>query len=121
MGEIVMLKHLVKLAVLVGIGYGCFRGYEAWEASRTPLDRAELAMLAGRMPDAIDQLQVALRQDPTNQRIQLMLAEAYDRNGQKTAAAAMYREAQNLLNDPEQSVSMRRHRERFAILRASGY
>ena len=120
-GSCNMFKHLFTLVVLAGIGYGCYLGYEKWQESLTPLDRAESALTARNFSDAVIQLQYANSQDPSNMRIMLMLAEAHYGNNQKSAAAALYRKAESLINDPEQSVSMRRHRERFAILRGSGY
>lgn len=116
-----MFKNLLTLAVLCGLGYGCYAGYEQYQASRTALDLGESALSAHAYSDAVEYLGQALREDPTNMRIMLMLAESYARTGQKAEAAAMYRQAETLLNDPEQSVSMRRHRERYSVLRGEGY
>ncbi len=116
-----MFKNLLMLAVLGGIGYGCYAGYERYQASRTALDLGESAMTAHEYDDASSYLEQALREEPSNMRIMLMLGEAYVRTNRKPEAAAMYRMAQTLLNDPEQSVSMRRHRERYAVLQGEGY
>lgn len=116
-----MFKNLLTLAALCGLGYGCYAGYEHYQASRTAFDLGESALSARQYSDAARYLEQALREDPGNMRIMLMLGEAYTRANRKVEAAAMYRAAEPLLNDPEQSVSMRRHRERFAVLRGEGY
>lgn len=116
-----MFKNLLMLAALGGIGYGCYAGYERYQASRTALDLGESAMTSHEYADAAAYLEQALREDPSNMRIMLMLGEAYVRTNRKVEAAAMYRLAETMLNDPEQSVSMRRHRERYAVLRGEGY
>lgn len=116
-----MFKNLLTLAVLCGIGYGCYAGYEQYQASRTALDLGESAMSSHEYADAAGYLEQALRENPSNMRIMLMLGEAYARTNRKPEAAAMYRMAEPMLNDPEQSVSMRRHRERFAVLQSEGY
>ena len=116
-----MFKHLLMLAVLGGIGYGCYAGDEQYQASRTALDFGESALTSHQYDDASTYLEQALREDPSNMRIMLMLGEAYVRTNRKPEAAAMYRMAQTLLNDPEQSVSMRRHRERYAVLQGEGF
>lgn len=116
-----MFKNLLTLAVLGGIGYGCYAGYEQYQASRTALDLGESAMSSHEYVDACGYLEQALREDPSNMRIMLMLGESYMRSNRKPESAAMYRAAEPLLNDPEQSVSMRRHRERFAVLQGEGY
>lgn len=116
-----MFKNLLMLAVLGGIGYGCYAGYEQYQASRTALDLGESALTSHQYDDASTYLEQALREDPSNMRIMLMLGEAYVRTNRKPEAAAMYRMAQTLLNDPEQSVSMRRHRERYAVLQGEGF
>ncbi len=116
-----MFKNLLTLAILGGIGYGCYMGYEKYQASRSELDLGESAMSERDYSTAIDHLEAALREDPNNMRIMLMLGESYARASRKPEAVAMYRQAEPLLNDPEQSVSMRRHRERFAVLQGEGY
>lgn len=116
-----MFKNLLTLAVLGGIGYACYAGYEHYQASRSALDLGESAMTSHNYVDAAAYFEQALREQPSNMRIMLMLGEAYMRSNRKPEAAAMYRLAEALLNDPEQSVSMRRHRERYAVLRGEGY
>ena len=84
-------------------------------------DIAESLMQSKNYEDAIPHLERARRQQPGNTAVVLMLAECYDRNGQKQQAAACYRSVEPTLNDASQAVSLRRAKERYAVLRASGY
>lgn len=115
------MKFLITLVVLAAIGYGGWIGYEKFQSSRSDQDIAESLMQSKNYEDAIPHLERARRQQPGNTAVVLMLAECYDRNGQKQQAAACYRSVEPTLNDASQAVSLRRAKERYAVLRASGY
>lgn len=113
-------RGLLNLALVAAIGYGGYVGYQRWQQQRDPRDIAEECMELGRYESATYYLEIARDQFPEDQMVVLHLAESCDRSGDKLRALRLYESVEDVLNDVGSSVSLRRHRERFARLRASG-
>ncbi len=92
-------------------------GVRAVAVRASSLDQGLSALQSGDYEQAVVLLERARQEEPENVGIALHLASAYDKAGDPRRAVSAYESAESLLNDPDQSVSMRRHRERFAILK----
>lgn len=112
-----MSRLLVKIVLLAGISYAGWRLWEARNEPDTPLDLGRQAMADSDYASAIVLLEDAAAQDPGDLAIQLDLATCYDRMGDRSSALACYLVARPLLDEPgSESMTMRRHRDRFAVL-----
>jgi thioredoxin-like negative regulator of GroEL len=115
------MRSFLTLLVLAAIGYCGFLGYQKWQESRDPADVGKSAMESKDFASAIPYLEKARRLRPADQTIVLQLAECYFRTGDKARSISYYSTVENLINDPNQAVAMRKHRERVSTLRAAGF
>lgn len=115
-----MKSTLTTLAVICALAWG---GLHAWRAysNVSPLTRAEWAMGSGDYETAIAFYEEAETLQPGNLRIRVQLAECHDRLGDKATAAALYKQARVVLNDPDAPASIEYHRDRLATLESLGY
>jgi tetratricopeptide (TPR) repeat protein len=58
-------------------------------------------MISGQLDKAIERLNTVVSNEPSNAEAMLMLAEAYERKGDKEQAISWYKKAKNLITTPE--------------------
>lgn len=115
-----MKSTLTTLAVLCALAWGGLRAWHAYQ-NISPWTRAQWCMESGEYEKAIEHLRDAETQDPNDMRVQVALAECYDRLGDKATAAKVYKEVRPVIEDPEAPPEMEYHRDRLAILESLGY
>lgn len=112
-----MLRLVVR-----GIAVGAIAaaGWWAWQRHQIPDTSLELGrqrMTVGDFSSAVPLLEDAAAHEPDDLSIQLDLATCYDRLGDFSSALACYMIARPLLDESApDSVTIRRHRDRFAVL-----
>lgn len=116
-----MVKHLIRIAIVLGLIWAGVRGYEQWQRGMDDVDRADMEMMWGDWADAIVYLERAAQREPHNLKITIKLAECFDRLGEKGVAAQLYRKCQPLFDDTSNRSAYRYHRERFGVLVSMGY
>jgi tetratricopeptide (TPR) repeat protein len=112
-----MVRLILQLIVIAGIGLGAVLAYDEITRPTTSLDSARAYASDGNYIAAVQHYHEAMAEDPGNLWITLELAACHDRNGEPRKALACYEDAAPLLNDPSNSVTLRRHKDRYAALR----
>jgi tetratricopeptide (TPR) repeat protein len=110
------LGTIIKWGIVAASLAGGWQYYQQYLDSSAALIGGRQAMEKGRYDVAVEQLQTAYEQDPDDLTICLDLAECTARLGQDRDALIWYRRAEPLLARDSSSISMQRHKERFALL-----
>lgn len=110
------LGTLIKVGILATSVAGGWRYYQAYLDRSAVLVQGRYAMDHNDFDTAIEYLQVAYQHDPEDLTICLDLADCCLRTGQDRDALAWYRRAEPLLTGESSSVSIMRHKEKFASL-----
>lgn len=113
-----MFRLILQLVVIAGVGLGAVLAYDEITRPTTSLETARAFSSDGNYIAAVQHYHEAMAEDPGNLWITLELAACHDRFGEQRKALSCYEDAAPLLNDPANSVSLRRHKERYSALRS---
>ncbi|HLP86054.1 MAG TPA: hypothetical protein VK157_17005 [Phycisphaerales bacterium] len=100
--------------------WGGLRGWAHYQSTWPPEKAASWQMVRGNYDRAMNILADAREADPYNMRVTAMLAECFDRKGDKHMAAMLYREALPSLEVDTEWKDAAYHRERYKMLHMLG-
>jgi Tfp pilus assembly protein PilF len=100
--------------------WGGMRAWERYQATWPVAKAADWQMDRGNYKKAMTILSTAREQDPNDMQVTAMLAECFDRLGDKHMAGLLYREALPYIEQTKTSDAAY-HRERLKMLQMLGY
>ncbi len=101
--------------------WGGLRAWERYQATWPVTKAADWQMDKGNYKKALTMLADAHHQNPHDLQVTAMLAECFDRTGDKAMAAMLYREALPFIENDKDSSDSAYHRERLKMLQMLGY
>ena len=100
--------------------WGGLKGWDHYQSTWPPAKAARWQINKGNVKRTVQILTAAREQDVDDMYLTLMFAECMDLQGNRHAAADLYREARPILESPNAPPDLAIHRERLETLESMG-